>query len=206
MNGKAQLPLLQEAPDFLKCLLQHNGDPRSLKFRDNIQSVVKSTIGLDLCCPQLEHNLNLHETNNKVNNRIGLIVGNTGEAATVRDVIVQDRRFGLRCINESHPSFMARMGMTQRDCIRELNQVLLLGRNLLNINTMISAFNIDIMKATLYYTFCLLTQQYICDRFTSIKAERFDWLLRNQTKLCANILQGLQDVVRGDTLSLSVGK
>ena len=52
-----------------------------------------------------------------------------------------------------------------------------------------------------------LTQQFFCDAYTSVWAERARWVMKNQDKLRADIVQGLEDaVVRGDSTPASIGK
>lgn len=146
-----------------------------------------------------------------------LIIGDGQGSKEHCDVIVQERGFRLRIINEMHPSFMAmqypilfpyakygyRVNISHRifESRRNNKQTRLSMREYY-------AFRIQQRKnegLTLVKSGRLF-QQFLVDAYTCIEDDRLQWCRKNQKKIRAELYQGLQDaIVAGDTTPASVG-
>ncbi|XP_056683190.1 uncharacterized protein [Spinacia oleracea] len=147
-----------------------------------------------------------------------LIVGICDTEKGPRDVIIEDKHFGLKRISELHPSFMAMQypllfpygedGYRTEIPHTDVEQT---GRRVRTTVTMREyyAFRFQQRKKEAKTRFQLgrLNQQQQVDAFTCIQEGRLEWVRGNQKKLRKDVLRELADAVsRGDTTPASVGQ
>ncbi|XP_056698595.1 uncharacterized protein [Spinacia oleracea] len=147
-----------------------------------------------------------------------LIVGTGDTEKGPRDVIIEDKHFGLKRISELHPSFMAMQypllfpygedGHRTEIPHTDVEQT---GRRVRTTMTMREyyAFRFQQRKKEAKTRFQLgrLNQQQQVDAFTCIQEGRLEWVRGNQKKLRKDVLRGLADAVsRGETTPASVGQ
>ncbi|XP_056698148.1 uncharacterized protein [Spinacia oleracea] len=147
-----------------------------------------------------------------------LIVGTGDTEKGPRDVIIEDKHFGLKRISELHPSSMEMqyplLFSYGEDGYRtEIphNDAEETGRRVRTTVTMREyyAFRFQQREKEARTRFQLgrLNQQQVVDAFTCIQEGRLEWVRGNQKKLRKDVLRGLADVVsRGDTTPASVGQ
>jgi hypothetical protein len=149
----------------------------------------------------------------------GLIVGDFDDSDIGRDIIVNDKRFGLTRIHETHVLFMPlqyplifpwgengwepdiphrktkepKAGeKEERVTIREFMAFRFQERN--------NEFGNIVYSKRLF-------QQFVVDCYTMIEAQRLSFIRENQDKIRSDVLSGLQEAVdRGDVDASLVGK
>ncbi|XP_027186197.2 uncharacterized protein [Cicer arietinum] len=147
-----------------------------------------------------------------------LLVDQTSNEESHRDIIVEHKTTGLRRITELHPSFMAlqypllfpygedgyRIGISHRNpetgsCYRRKTV------------TMRQYYSFRLQqragKAQTLLRSGRLFQQYMVDAYASIEEVRINWIRKNQKQLRAELYNGLRDAInQGDVMTNSVGR
>ncbi|GKA30053.1 putative helicase [Tanacetum coccineum] len=114
-----------------------------------------------------------------------IIVDDFGDGHSTRDIIVDMKDTGPKCVSELHPSYMA------------LQYPLLF------------PYGEDAMTQPRDYFIegGLLLQQYLVDAYTAVEEQRLKWTRNNQDTLRADLYHNLCDAVtRGDTNAEGLGK
>nr|XP_023920302.1 uncharacterized protein LOC112031817 isoform X2 [Quercus suber]XP_023920309.1 uncharacterized protein LOC112031817 isoform X2 [Quercus suber]XP_023920315.1 uncharacterized protein LOC112031817 isoform X2 [Quercus suber]XP_023920320.1 uncharacterized protein LOC112031817 isoform X2 [Quercus suber] len=148
----------------------------------------------------------------------GLIVNDFDPNNGYRDIIVEDRDHGLRCISEIHPAFMAMqypllfpygedgfsLGIPKRlrGSMEESKNSTVTMREYyaFRIQQRLSEGNTLISGGRLFL-------QFVVDAYCCIEGIRLRWIQKKQDYLRAEIYSRLKDtVLRGDTTRASIGK
>ncbi|XP_021743384.1 uncharacterized protein LOC110709442 [Chenopodium quinoa] len=150
---------------------------------------------------------------------IAALIIRTGDAEKgPRDVIIEDKHFGLKRISELDPSFMAMQypllfpyGEDGYTTDIPHNDVDATGRRVRTTVTMREyyAFRFQQREREAKTRFQLgrLNQQQQVDAFTCVQESRLEWVRGNQKKIRKDVLRGLADAVsRGDTEPASIGQ
>jgi hypothetical protein len=187
------------------------------KVRDAIQSSTTDKLSLRLY--RKRSNESRMHNMPTVDEVAGLIVGDFEESEIGRDAIVNDRKYGLTRIHETHVLFLPLQypllfpwgengwevdiphrktkeeptsGKEERVKIREFMAFHFQERK--------KEFGNIVLAKRLF-------QQYVVDCYTMIEAQRLSYIRENQDKICCDVLSGLQEVVdRGDVDTSLVGK
>ncbi|KAK1400269.1 Helicase [Heracleum sosnowskyi] len=147
----------------------------------------------------------------------GLIVDYIDEKKYKRDVIVHDRKQGVKKISDLHPSFMAmayplihpygedgyRVGIPLRD-----GHFIGLKRQEVSMCEFYCfRFQQRLNEGHTLFRSGRLLQQYMIDCYMAIEEERFRWIRKHQKELRSELFSGLMDAIhRGDSDSSKVGK
>ncbi|GAU37747.1 hypothetical protein TSUD_382400 [Trifolium subterraneum] len=217
-NNKKKDPIDKSLVKDLKEMIDYcNSLAKSFrKVRDAIQAGTKANLSLRLYRKR-SNDSRMHNIPT-VDEVAGLIVGDFEDSEIGRDVIVNDRRFGLTRIHETHVLFLplqyslmfpwgengwepniphrktkeAPNEKEERVKIREFMAFRIQERNM-------EFGNIVFAKR--------LFQQFVVDCYTMIENQRLSFIRENQDKIRCDVLSGLQEVVdRGDVDASLVGK
>ncbi|GAU22698.1 hypothetical protein TSUD_138210 [Trifolium subterraneum] len=173
---------------------------------------------IDYCNPLAKSFRKVRDPIQAVDEVAGLIVGDFEDLEIGRDIIVNDKRFGLTRIHETHVLFLplqyplmfpwGENGWEPNIPLRKTKEALNEKEERVKIREFM-AFRIQERKmefGNIVFSKRLF-QQFVVDCYTMIEAQRLSFIRENQDKIRCDVLSGLQEAVdRGDVDASCVGK
>ncbi|CAJ2678283.1 unnamed protein product, partial [Trifolium pratense] len=187
------------------------------KVRDAIQSGTTHNLSLRLYRKRTNDS-RMHNIPT-VDEVAGLIVGDFEESEIGRDIIVNDKRYGLTRIHETHVLFLPLQYPLLFPWGENGWEPDIPHRKTIEVSTNekeervkireFMAFRIQERKkefGNIVFSRRLF-QQFVVDCYTMIEAQRLSFIRENQDKIRSDVLSGLQEAVdRGDVDASTVGK